>query len=269
MVVFERDDKIGGILRYGIPDFKLEKWIIERRLEVLEKEGIEFATGVEVGTSYKISKLKKEFDAVCLSCGSRIPRDLNIEGRDLEGIHFAMDYLTQVNRKVRGEVIPSDKVIDAKGKRVVVIGGGDTGADCVGTAHRQGASSVIQIELLPRPPQSRSENYPWPTYPLLLKTSTSHEEGGKRLWSVLTKKFISEKGYIKKLSCVKVEFIDQSPVTNRSIIKEIPGTEFEIDADLAILALGFVHPEHKGLLAELGVELDRQGNVKTDQNYQT
>lgn len=269
VVVFERDDKIGGILRYGIPDFKLEKWIIERRLEILEKEGIEFAAGVEVGINYKISKLKKEFDAVCLSCGSRVPRGLKIEGRDLKGIHFAMDYLTQANRRVRGEVMPSDKVIDAKGKRVVVIGGGDTGADCVGTAHRQGASSVIQIELLSRPPQSRSENYPWPTYPLLLKTSTSHEEGGKRLWSVLTKKFIGEKGYIKKLSCVKVEFIDQTPIGNRSTMKEIPGTEFEIDADLAILALGFVHPEQKGLLKDLKVKLDTRGNVKTDEKYMT
>lgn len=275
VAVFERDDRIGGILRYGIPDFKLEKWVIDRRLEILEKEGIEFVVGMEVGTDYKISKLKKEFDAVCLSCGSRIPRDLKIEGRNLKGIYFAMDYLIQANKKVAGEKIAEDRLIDARGKKVVVIGGGDTGSNCVGTAHRQGASSVIQIELLSKPSQNRSEDYPWPTYPLLLKTSTSHEEGGERLWSVLTKKFIGENGHLKKLSCLKVEFIKQSyphghrQVKNRPIMKEMPGTEFEIDADLAILALGFIHPEPKGLLSGLAVKLDKRGNVKTDRNYQT
>ncbi len=268
VVVFERDDKIGGILRYGIPDFKLEKWVIDRRLKILEKEGIEFVAGVEVGTDYNVSKLNKEFDALCLAIGSRVPRDLNIEGRNLKGIHFAMDYLIQANKRIEGKKIADDKLIDANGKKVVVIGGGDTGADCVGLANRQGASSIVQIEIMPKPAEFRSEEYPWPMYPLILKTSTSHEEGGERLWSVLTKKFIGEEGYLKKISCLKVEFSKKNE-RGRPQIREIAGSEFEIDADLAILAIGFIHPEHKGLLAELETELDASGNVKTDQNYQT
>ncbi len=256
VVVFERDDKIGGILRYGIPDFKLEKWVIDRRLKILEEEGIKFRTGINVGIDFSVSKLLKEFDAVCLAGGSRVPRNLNIEGRELKGIYFAMDYLTQANRRVQGE---KDKVIhksrgglnlpyiDAKGKRVLIIGGGDTGADCVGTAHRQGASCVVQIELLPQPPQCRTEDEPWPRYPMLLKTSTSHEEGGERFWSILTKKFVGEEGRVKRLSCVRVEF---SKVDEKlcPVMREIPGSEFEIEANLAILAMGFLHPEHNGSL---------------------
>ena len=267
IVVFEKDDKAGGILRYGIPDFKLKKRIIDRRLEILKKEGIKFETGVNVGLDLKVVKLQKEFDALCLTGGSRIPRDLRIEGRDLKGIHFAMDFLIQANRKAAGEIIPVDKFISAKNKRVVVIGGGDTGADCVGTLHRQGANCVVQIELLPKPPERRTEDYPWPQYPLLLKTSTSHEEGGKRYWSTLTEKFIGEDGQIKKISCLKVKFSKDKK--GCPVIEKIPGSEFEINADLVILAIGFVHPEHQGLLAELGVELDRQGNVKTNEEYMT
>jgi len=268
VVVFERDDKVGGILRYGIPDFKLEKWIIDRRLVLLNKAGVEFATKVNVGVDFPADKLLKEFDAVCLTGGSRVPRDLEIEGRKLLGIHFAMDYLTQSNKRVAGEKISEGKFIDAKGKKVVVIGGGDTGADCVGTAHRQGAACVVQIEVMPRPTECRPENMPWPQYPLILKTTSSHEEGGERHWAILTKKFIGRKGQLKKLSCVKVEFANERK-QGCPIMKEIQESQFEIEADLALLAIGFVNPEHQGLLSELGVEFDNRGSVKTDDNFMT
>ncbi len=230
VTVFEKDDRLGGILRYGVPDFKLEKWILDRRIDIWEKEGIKFKTN---------SEIKKDpfgFDAVCWATGARTPRDLKIPGRELEGIHFAMDYLTQANRRVTGEKIAKSELIDAKGKKVVVIGGGDTGSDCVGTANRQGAKCVIQIELLPEPPVCRDGSCPWPTYPLLLKTTSSHEEGVERHWSILTKKFLGEKGKVKKLSCVKVEFEGRK-------MKEVQGSEFEIEADLVILAVGFLKPE--------------------------
>jgi len=267
VVVFERDDRIGGILRYGIPDFKLEKWVIDRRLEMLQAEGIEFKTGVYVGVDYPASRLLQEFDAICLAGGSRVPRDLKVEGRELQGIHFAMAYLVQSNRRVAGEKIPPGKGIDAKGKKVVVIGGGDTGADCVGTAHRQGASRVVQIELLPKPPESRKPEDLWPNYPLILRNSSSHEEGGERRWSVLTKKFSGENGFVKKLSCVAVN-VTTSEKTGFQI-QEIPGTGFELEADLVLLAMGFVSAEPHGLLKELGTELDGRGNVKTGQDQMT
>jgi glutamate synthase (NADPH/NADH) small chain len=255
VVVFEKADKIGGILRYGIPDFKLEKWVLDRRIEILKREGIVFNTGVYVGKGLKAEYLKNEFDAICLATGSGVPRDLNIEGRGLSGIHFAMDYLIQANNKVNQEEIPSDKLINAKGKRVVVIGGGDTGADCLGVAHRQGAKCVVQIELLAKPPECRTPDYPWPKYPLLCKTSTSHEEGGLREWSVSTEKFIGENGQVKKLFYQRTQ--------------EASGRKFEIEADLVILALGFLHPEHNGLVKDLGLEFDSRGNIKTDENYMT
>ena len=274
VTVFERDDKIGGILRYGIPDFKLEKWIIDRRINLLEKEGIEFVTNTNVGVDIKASKLKKEFDAIVLTGGSRVPRDLKIEGREVSGIYFAMDYLTQSNRRVAKEKFPADKLIDAKGKKVVVIGGGDTGADCVGTANRQGASCVVQIEVMPKPSECRTDDFPWPKYPLLLKTSTSHEEGANRDWCILTKKFIGENGRLTKLSCVRVEFVDDPKRSTLSanrcpVMREIPGSNFEIDADLVLLAVGFIHPEHSLLLTDLGVEYDNRGNVKTDEHFMT
>jgi glutamate synthase (NADPH/NADH) small chain len=256
VVVFEKADKIGGMLRYGIPDFKLEKWVLERRINLLKKEGIVFNTSVCVGKELKAKYLKKEFDAICLATGCGVPRDLNIEGRFLSGIHFAMDYLIQANKKVNQELIPSDKLIDAKGKRVVVIGGGDTGADCLGIAHRQGAKCVVQIELLAKPPECRTPDYPWPKYPLLCKTTASHDEGGIRNWLVSTKKFSGENGQVKKLFCQRVN-------------QEASDREFEIEADLVILALGFLHPEHNGLVKDLGLELDIKGNVKTDENYMT
>jgi glutamate synthase (NADPH/NADH) small chain len=267
VAVFERDNKIGGILRYGIPDFKLEKRVIDRRLKILQKEGIEFKTGVNVGQDYPVSKLLKDFDAVCLAAGSRVPRDLKIEGRGLKGIHFAMDYLTQSNRLIAGEKINSPQ-INAKGKRVVVIGGGDTGADCVGIAHRQHAVCVIQIEIMPTPAECRTQDFPWPRYPMILRTSSSHEEGGERQWQILTKKFIGENGILTKLSCVKVDFSTRD-AKGCPVMREIPGSEFEIEADLAILALGFLHAEHSGMVKDLGLELDQKGNVNTDSAQMT
>jgi len=247
VVVFEKDKQIGGLLRYGIPDFKLEKRILDRRLEILKKEGVVFVSGMNIGVNYSVEKLTKDFAAVCLAIGSRVPRDLNIEGRELKGIHFALDYLIQAN---------TDKLINAKDKKVVVIGGGDTGADCVGVAHRQGAKCVVQIELLAKPAECRTPDYPWPKYPLLCRTSTSHEEGGVREWSVSTKKFSGRNGQIEKLICQR-------------LAPETSGEEFEIEADLVILALGFLHPQHNGLVKDLGLELDSRGNVKTDENYMT
>ena len=268
VTVFERDDKVGGILRYGIPDFKLEKRILDRRIKIWEKEGIRFISGVNVGVHLKVSQLKKQFDAVCLTGGSRVPRDIKIEGRELSGIHFAMDYLMQSNRRAGGEKILPDKLIDAKGKKVVVIGGGDTGADCVGTANRQGASCVVQIEVLPKPAECRTDSHPWPKYPLILKTTTSHEEGSERQWSILTKKFVGPNAHVKKISCVRVDF-SQKDDKGCPVMKEVAGSDFEIEADLVILAVGFLHPEHSGLIKELGVELDTKGNVKTDADYST
>jgi glutamate synthase (NADPH/NADH) small chain len=268
VVVFERDEKPGGILRFGIPDFKLEKHIIDRRIDIWGKEGIVFKVNTEAGKDFPAKKLLAEFDAVCLAGGSRVPRDLKIPGRELKGIYFAMDYLTQSNKRISGENISKDALIDVKGKKVVIIGGGDTGADCVGTAHRQGADCVVQIEVLPKPSECRTDNYPWPSYPLLLKTSSSHEEGGQRHWAVLTKSFTGEKGFVKKLSCARIEFTQADGKTCPAM-EEIPGSEFEIPAEVVILAVGFLHPKHSGLLADLKVEFDERGNVKTGVNYMT
>ncbi|MDD5432537.1 MAG: glutamate synthase subunit beta, partial [Candidatus Omnitrophica bacterium] len=268
VIVFERDNKPGGILRYGIPDFKLEKNILDRRINIWKEEGVVFKTNINVGVDYPSGKLLEDFDAVCLAGGSRVPRDLKIEGRDLKGIHFAMDYLSQSNKRIAKEKFTEKDLIDAKGKNVVIIGGGDSGADCVGTAHRQKASCVVQIEVLPQPAKCRIKTQPWPKYPLLLKVTTSHEEGGERHWAVLTKRFIGEKGMVKKISCVKVEFTKGADNTC-SVMKEIPGSEFDINADLVILAIGFLHPEQKGLLKDLNVKFDSRGNVLTDDKYAT
>jgi len=269
VTVFEKFNKPGGILRYGVPDFKLEKWILDRRLTLLKEEGIEFKTGINVGVDYPAKKLLKDFDAICLTGGSRVPRDLKIEGRELNGIHFAMDYLIQSNMRISGErSFSAEELIDAKNKKVLVIGGGDTGSDCVGVAHRQGANCVVQIELLPQPPAGRTEQYPWPKYPMILKTTSSHEEGGKRYWSILTKRFNGENGKVKSVTCIRVDFSERDAKGN-PVMKEIPGTQFLIEADLIILALGFLHPEHKWLIEDLNLELDERGNVKTDSNYKT
>jgi glutamate synthase (NADPH/NADH) small chain len=251
VTVFERDEAPGGILRFGIPDFKLEKFILDRRIALMRQEGVEFKTGVEVGRDLAVDKLKQDFDAICLAGGSRVPRNLDIEGRETKGIYFAMDYLMQSNRRQAGVKLKKEELIDAKGKKVVVIGGGDTGSDCVGTANRQGASCVVQLEVLPKPQECRTASCPWPQYPLLLKVSSSHEEGAQRQWSVETKRFVAQDGELKKLICQSKD------------------KQFEIEADMAILAMGFLHPEHKGLLEALKPEFDPRGNVLTGSDYMT
>jgi glutamate synthase (NADPH/NADH) small chain len=268
VTVFERDKKIGGILRYGIPDFKLEKDIIDRRLDLMKKESIKFKGNTFVGIDITAGELVKDFNAICLACGSRVPRDLEIQGRELKGIHFAMDFLIQSNKRVWGERIVGEELIDAKDKEVIIIGGGDTGADCVGVAKRQGAKCVTQIEILEKPSECRTEEDPWPYYPSLLKNSSSHEEGCERHWSILTKRFIGKERKVQKLQCAKVEF-GRSNEKSCPVMKEIQGSEFEIKADLVILAVGFIHPEHKGLVQDLNLELTERGNIKTDENFMT
>ena len=268
VIVFEKLQKIGGIMRYGIPDFKLEKWILDRRISIWKDEGIEFKTGINVGSDVNIKDIINEYDAVCLAGGAEEPRDLVIKGRQLQGIEFAMDYLTLSNRKVSGEDISSFKDIDARGKKVVVIGGGDTGSDCVGTANRQKAKSIIQLEVLEKPSEHRAINEPWPMYANVLKTTSSHAEGADRQWSVLTQEFIGENNQVKKLKGVRVSF-EKKGSQNRPEMKIIKGSEFEIESDLVIVAVGFVHPKHAGLLDNLGVKYDERGNVFSNDKNKT
>jgi len=266
VTVFEKADRIGGLLRYGIPDFKLEKWLIDQRFDQLQQEGVQFQTGVHVGIDLSIDQLQK-FDALVLACGSEKPRDLPIPGRDLRGIHFAMDFLTQQNRRVSGLSVSPEKSILATDKDVVVIGGGDTGSDCIGTAHRQGARSVTSLELLPRPPDHRDPTTPWPLWPLIYRSSSSHQEGGKRDFAVVTQSFSGENGMVGFLHGVRVDWVSQN---GKSDMREIPGSQFSIKADLVLLAMGFVHPVHDGLVKALGIELDPRGNIKADlNNFQT
>lgn len=268
VTVYERSDTIGGLLRLGIPDFKLEKHIVQRRVNQMTKEGISFVTNAYVGKTISVNDLRSENDAVLLAGGSTIPRDLPIEGRELGGVYFAMDYLTQQNKINRGDLVdPSDRV-SAEGKRVIILGGGDTGSDCLGTAHRQGAEIVYQLELLPKPPDMRSENDMWPDWPMTLRTSSSHEEGGNRDYNILTKKFSGTNGKLKKLHGVKIEWGDLDE-TGRPEMIEVKGSEFELEADLVLLAMGFVHPEPNGMIADLNVKLDRRGNVATNPNKMT
>lgn len=267
VVVFERDDSPGGLLRYGIPDFKLEKWVIDRRIRLMEEEGITFKCNAEVGRNININDLLREFHAIVLAGGSTIPRDLNIHGRSLKGIHFAMDYLKLQNRKVSGRTLVTEDIV-ATHKNVIVIGGGDTGSDCVGTANRQKAHTVTQFELLPMPPAERTSAMPWPTYPLILKTSSSHEEGVQRKWAVATKEFISDEGDLKALRVVDLEW-KASPAGSMQF-EEITGSENIIPCEMVLLAMGFLHPQHAGLITELEIELDERGNVKaSDKTYQT
>jgi glutamate synthase (NADPH/NADH) small chain len=268
VTVYERDDAPGGLLRYGIPDFKLEKWVIDRRISLMEEEGVVFKCNAEVGRNVNINDLLRTNQAIVLAGGSTIPRDLNIPGRHLKGISFAMDFLKQQNKRVSSLAVENDLL--ATGKNVVVIGGGDTGSDCVGTSNRHGATSVTQFELLPKPPEGRTTHMPWPTYPMVLKTTSSHEEGADRRWAISTKEFIGdENGNLKALKIVELEWkltADGRPAQ----FVEIPGTEHEIPCELALLAMGFIHPQHHGLINELAVELDERGNVKaTDKLYQT
>ncbi len=268
VTVFEKDDKVGGILRYGIPDFKLEKTVIDRRVALMKKEGVSFVTRANIGYEKSLDTIKKDFDAVCLACGSRIPRDLKIPGRDMNGIYFAMDYLMQSNKRQAGVKFADKDLIDARGKKVLVIGGGDTGADCVGTANRQGASCVVQIEVMPKPAECRTDAHPWPKYPLILKTSSSHKEGAQRDWAVLTKEFAGDNGAVKKVSCVRVEFVSEKGAAC-PVMREMPGSAFEIEADIVLLAIGFVHPDHGGPVSGLGLSLDKRGNVLTDDKFST
>ncbi len=256
--VFEKHAKIGGLLRYGIPDFKLAKSAIDRRLAQMQAEGVEFRVNSHVGVNIPVERLIHEYDAVILAAGCEKPRDLQVPGRDLGGIHFAMSFLTQQNRRVGRESFEDRESITAEGKHVVVIGGGDTGSDCVGTSIRQGAASVTQLEVLPRPPQHEDKLLTWPDWPTKLRTSTSHEEGCERLWSVSTTAFSGSKGHVESLTCVGVEWSRSSA---SATMTEIEGSEFTLRADLVLLATGFVSPIHEGLLAQLGVELDRRGNV--------
>ncbi len=268
VTVFERADYIGGLLRLGIPEFKLEKQVVQRRVDQMTAEGVEFKTGVYVGDDYPVEDLRKSFDIILLTGGSTVPRDLPVPGRELEGVHFAMDYLTQQNRLLTGETIDPSERITAEGKRVVVMGGGDTGSDCLGTAHRQGAEVVYQLELLPEPPIERRDDNPWPQWSTILRTSSSHEEGGVRDYNISTKGFSGCNGKVEKLHAVRLEW-GPPDETGRPAMNEIPGSEFEIEADLVLLAMGFLHPEHGSMLSDLGVDFDGRGNVKTDQNKMT
>jgi glutamate synthase (NADPH) small chain len=270
VTLFEKSDRIGGLLRYGIPDFKLEKWIVDRRLEQMREEGVSFQTGVHVGVDLSAAELRRGFDAVLLCTGCEQPRDLPVPGRELSGIHFAMEFLSQNNKRVAGDAVPSEQEILATGRHVVVLGGGDTGSDCVGTSHRQGARSVTSIELLERPPDTRHPSTPWPQWPLVFRTSSSHEEGGTREFAVLTSRFSGRDGRVETLHAVRVAFGAPDPATGRRPMSEIPGSDFEIPADLVLLAMGFVHPVHPGLMESLGVELDARGNVTADtRSFQT
>ncbi|HSO87322.1 MAG TPA: glutamate synthase subunit beta [Draconibacterium sp.] len=267
VTVYEKNDAIGGLLRYGIPDFKLSKSVIDRRLELFVDEGIIFKPNVNVGVDISKEELYNEYDAVLLAVGAEQPRDLPIEGRDLEGVYFAMDFLTQQNKKVSGKLVNSEIRILAKDKNVLVIGGGDTGSDCVGTSIRQKARSVTQIEILPKPAEKREDNNPWPYWPNTLRTSSSHMEGCERRWSLSTKRFIGENGMLKQVEIVQVDW--KKDGSGRWNMSEISGTEEIIDVEIALLSMGFTQPVHVGLLDALGVEYDQRGNVKVNNKKQT
>ncbi len=267
VTIYERSDEPGGLLRYGIPDFKLGKDVVERRINLMKEEGIIFKTKSNVGINVKVNQLREDMDAIVLTGGSTIPRDLPIPGRNLNGVHFAMDFLTQQNRRVSNKKVETEDIF-ATEKNVMVIGGGDTGSDCVGTSNRHGAKSVTQIEILNRPPDNRHESTPWPNWPMILRTSTSHEEGAERKWSIVTKEFIGDDaGNLKALKVIEVEWV-KSDDGKPANLKEIAGTEKTIPCELALLALGFLHPQQEGILKQLGVDLDDRGNVKCH-NYQT
>jgi glutamate synthase (NADPH/NADH) small chain len=267
VTVFERADRIGGLLRYGIPEFKLEKRFLDRRLDLLMQEGIVFRTSVNVGADVTVDELRREFDAIVLAGGSTRPRDLPVPGRELHGIHFAMDYLTLQNKRNEGDLIAEPQFITARNKHVIIIGGGDTGADCLGTAHRQGAKSVHQLELLPQPPQARADSNPWPLWPNIFRVSSAHEEGGERLYAVSTQRFTGDaQGRVTTLHAVKVEV---SFAGGRMNVTPIPGSEFELKADLVLLAMGFVGPEQNGMLKDFGVKITERGTVWRDGQWMT
>jgi glutamate synthase (NADPH) small chain len=266
VIVFERADRIGGLLRYGIPEFKMEKRVLDRRLKLMEKAGVVFQTNAHVGVNVPVADLRCDVDAIVLAGGACAPRDLPIAGRELGGIHFAMDYLTLQNKRCEGDTVPDAQFISAQGKRVVIIGGGDTGADCLGTVHRQGARSVHQFELLPRPPDTRAPDNPWPQWPNVFRVSSAHEEGGERVYAVSTQRFVGEAGRVKRLEAVKVDMVREG---GRLVFRPVPGSEFALDVDLVLLAMGFVGPEKPGLLTDLGVRLTERGNVWRDAGWMT
>jgi glutamate synthase (NADPH/NADH) small chain len=266
VTVFERADRIGGLLRYGIPDFKMEKHHLDRRLRQMEAEGVVFKSCVNVGFDLTADRLYAEFDAICLCGGATHARDLTIPGRELAGVHFAMDYLPLQNKRCAGDTVPDERFITAKNKHVIIIGGGDTGADCLGTAHRQGCVSVHQFEIVPRPPDDRLRTNPWPQWSNIFRISSAHEEGGIREYSINTKRFLGENGRVTALETVRVEMKTDN---GRPAFVEVPGTETVYRADLVLLAMGFLGPERRGMLEQFGVELDRMGNVKADADRRT
>ena len=267
VTVFEKNDAIGGLLRYGIPDFKLNKRVIDRRLALFVDEGIDFKTNVNVGVDIEKDELLKEYDAVVLAMGAENARNLDVEGRDLKGVHYAMEFLMQQNKVVAGQEIPDHERILAEGKNVLVIGGGDTGSDCVGTSVRQKANSVTQIEILPKPPEKRADNNPWPYWPDTLRTSSSHKEGCNRRWSLNTRRFTGENGRLKQVEIVQVEWTKDAG--GRWIMNEVPGTTEILNVELVLLSMGFTQPVHVGLLDSLGIDYDQRGNVKVNDKKQT
>ena len=268
VVVFEKSERIGGLLRIGIPDFKMEKKLIDRRMAQMQAEGVEFRPNSHVGDNVDINKLVEEFDSVALCGGSEKPRDLPVPGRELDGVHFAMEFLSQQNARIAGVNVPDDVSIMATGKHVIVIGGGDTGSDCVGTSIRHGAESVTQLELLPQPPERENKGLTWPDWPMKLRTSSSHEEGCERDWSVMTKNFAGADGRVTTLNGVGLEWSQNED--GRMEMQEVNGSDFELKADLVLLAMGFVHPIHEGMIEALKVKLDDRGNVDADtEAYQT
>jgi glutamate synthase (NADPH/NADH) small chain len=267
VVMFEKHRRFGGLLRYGIPDFKMSTVHIDRRIAQMQAEGVRFRPNSHVGVNVPAKRVRRDYDAIVLSCGSEHPRDLEVPGREADGTHFAMDFLTQQNRRVSGEPMLHEEIL-ATDKHVVVIGGGDTGADCVGTSNRQGAASVTQLEIMSRPPEHEDKSLTWPNWPLKLRTSSSHDEGCDRDWSVGTKSIASENGVVTGLNLIRLQ--SQQDENGQWRMSEIEGSEFTIKADLILLAMGFVHPVHEGLLTDLGVDLDNRGNVAaTESNYQT
>ncbi len=266
VVVYEKSERVGGLLRIGIPDFKMEKNLIDRRMAQMQAEGVEFKTNSEIGKTVSTKEILDNHDAVALCIGSEVPRNLEVKGRSLKGIHFAMEFLSQQNDRVAGKIVDKNIEILATQKKVLVIGGGDTGSDCVGTSNRQGALSVYQLELLPQPPINENKQLTWPNWPMKLRTSTSHQEGCERQWSVLTKSFEGDdNGNVTKLNCVEVEWKKNDNGGMEMI--EVQDSEFSIDADLVLLAMGFVHPTHTGLLNDLRVDLDDRGNINADDTY--
>ena len=261
VVVFEKNDRIGGLLRYGIPDFKMEKHHIDRRIAQMQAEGVMFRPNWHIGKDLPTRQLIDDFDAVILACGSEHPRDLSVPGRELNGVHFAMEFLPQQNKRVAGDKIPEEISLSAKGKHVVVIGGGDTGSDCIGTSKRHGAVSITQLEILPKPPEKENKALTWPNWPNKLRTSSSHEEGCDRMWCVDTVSLEGANAQVTQINCVKVDWRQDN---GRWVMERVPGSEFSLKADLVLLAMGFMHPVREGMLEELGVDLDERRNVKAN-----